>query len=109
MQERLDYWFDTSEPPTAILTYDASSALYLMHALYLRKWFVPDRVSVMSCDDEILLHRAIQPVTAVDLNRTLMGVEAARMLLEKMSIPGRQLPTQFIQGTVIERLSVATI
>ncbi len=105
----LDEWLGRPEPPTAVVTYDADGAISLLHAFYLKRWFVPDAISLIACDDEIPLERSVLPVTAVDLNRNTMGERATRMLLEKIAHPEKRIPSEHIEGTLIERMSVAAI
>jgi DNA-binding LacI/PurR family transcriptional regulator len=80
-----------------------------LHAFYLKKWFVPEKISLISCDDEIPLERNALPMTAVDLNRATLGEKATRMLLEKIAQPEKRLPSQSVEGTLIERMSVAAV
>jgi DNA-binding LacI/PurR family transcriptional regulator len=106
INRRVDCWLDQPEPATAILTYDAGGAVHTSQALYLRGWPIPGRVSLMACDDELTLDRAALPITAVNLDRTEMGRQAARMLLEKIARPEKQIPSFLVKGVLVERKSV---
>jgi DNA-binding LacI/PurR family transcriptional regulator len=109
--DRLLSWCSGPQPVTAILTYDVDGAVRVARAAYLQKWFIPERLSVMSCDDEIPLKQAMMPIHAIDPDRTRISIEAVRMLLEKMADPGKKIPTRYIKGRLVERdrYSVAAI
>lgn len=109
--DRLLAWCSGAHPATAILTYAVDGAVRVARAAYLQKWFIPERLSLMSCDDEIPLKQAMMPIHAIDLDRTRISIEAVRMLLEKMADPGKKIPTRYIKGRLVERdrFSVAAI
>jgi DNA-binding LacI/PurR family transcriptional regulator len=109
MGQYMEKWLNDSEPATAVLTYDASTAIHISHLAYLKNWKIPAAFSLLACDDENPLERAALPITAVCLGRAEMGTRACRMLLEKIADPDKQIPTHFVEGKLVERQSVAQV
>jgi DNA-binding LacI/PurR family transcriptional regulator len=108
-RERLDGWLSQPQPPTAILTYNADTAINVMQIAYERRWFIPEQFSVMSCDHAVILDHSPLPITAMNLDHRKIGEQATKMLLEKIDSPDEKIPTRYIEGTVIEGKSVASI
>ncbi len=107
LEQYFEVWLKDPEPVTAVLTYDASTAIHISHLAYLKDWKIPAAFSLMACDDENPLERAALPITAICLDRAEMGSRACRMLLEKIADPDKRIPTQYVEGKLIERQSVA--
>ena len=96
-------------PPTAIITYNGYTAVILNRVAYQRNWRIPDEFSVVSCDDNLSLDRLSPRITAVDSKRDVVGSEAVRMLVEKVSSPETPLPSTYVDGVLRRRDSVLTL
>jgi LacI family transcriptional regulator len=109
IEERLESWLNSDDPVTAIVTQDSGLANNVAEIAYRREWRIPERFSLVSCDDIHIGYNAAMPITAVDLNLLYIGAEAARMMLKRLSDPGTPTPSVTVPCRLRVRKSVADI
>lgn len=109
IDKRVNYWLAGSNPVTAILTYGPSVTMHLFHISYDNSWTIPDRFSVMSCDDTVTFDCLPLPITSMSLDRKEMGSVAAEMLIEKIENNNKPIENVIIKSQFKERMSVASI
>lgn len=108
IRERLMFWWNSSAPPTAIVTYHSSLAVAVGRIAYQENWRIPATFSLISCDDETSLEDWPIPITAVKTNRRLCGVQGVQMLFGKLRT-GASIPTIQVKGELAERKSVQAV
>lgn len=105
IRERVTIWLKEPNPPTAIVTYSSEIASSVGQVAYRENWRIPDRFSLVSCDDGVSLEEWAVPITAVSTNRRLCGRRAVEMLFKKIQNDD-SLPTIQVKGELIVRESV---
>ena len=105
---RMDVWMGSGEPITAILTYNPALALSVMKVAHKRKWDIPEKFSLMTCDDWPVLGDLPVSVTAIGIDREEMGVQAVKMLMQRME-SSAEIPNITVPGVLMERESVREI
>lgn len=108
VERRMEIWFGGSEPATAILTYDPSLALVVMKVAHNRDWAIPEKFSLMTCDDWSVLQYLPVAVSAVGINRGEIGSQAVKMLMQRMEYSG-EIPTIKVPGVLRARESVRRV
>ena len=78
---------DAPDKPEAIICENDKIAYGVMQALDERKFRVPGQMSVISFDDFPLSHMIEPPMTVVDIDVYDMGIQAGRLLLQKIRHP----------------------
>jgi LacI family transcriptional regulator len=98
----------TSDPITAIVTYDLSQTLK-------QRWQVqqqlrlscPRDISIAAAEDLHSIRRAWPDLTGVTCDRYKMGAQAAEMMLAKITQDGQPQPSQVFKGSLIPGGTVA--
>ncbi len=109
IQERVKGWLQQDDPPTVILSYDYSIAMELMRVAYSNSWAIPEKFSIMACDDAPFLNEVVIPITAMSSDWNKIGNLATEMLLQKINDPDKEIPNAIIKSKVIERKSVVSL
>lgn len=78
---------DAPDKPEAIICENDKIAYGVMQALDERKFRIPGQMSVISFDDFPLSHMIEPPMTVVDIDVYDMGIQAGRLLLQKIRHP----------------------
>jgi DNA-binding LacI/PurR family transcriptional regulator len=94
---------------TAVVTYGGGHATDVLRICYESGLRVPDDVSLVACDDDPIIARAIVPVTCMRLDRREIGRLAVEMILERCANNGADLATCVVTPELQERQSVARI
>jgi LacI family transcriptional regulator len=100
----------SSQRPSAIFCTNDNMAIDAMKALQEAGCRVPEVISVMGFDNILVSAYATPPLTTVAVDKTQMGREAARMLVEKLKSADR-LPAlrKELPLKIVERASVQTL
>ncbi len=95
---------------TAIICYESTSALKILHAAWRRGIRVPEELSVAAFNDEEMLNYAIPPLTRIRIPAAEMGCESVRLLMEQLeeNRPPQPEPPR-LRGTLVEGGSVAPV
>jgi len=91
---------------TAIVTYNAPTAAYLLRACMTLGISVPGDISIISCDYDPLVAYAVVPITCYRLNRVEMGRLAVEMLQQRIENGSQNVPSVFLTGELKEMESV---
>ncbi len=108
LDERIGAWTG-QHGCTAMLTYDATDAMRSLWMCGKRQLRIPEDISIMSCDYMPALEYAGLPISCMMLDRRTMGETAVSMLLAKLKSPDRQIPSELIKPSMMERESVRSI
>jgi LacI family repressor for deo operon, udp, cdd, tsx, nupC, and nupG len=94
--------------PTAILGFNDSFSLGVMHAVRAHGWRVPDDISVIGCDDVPMAAYANPPLTTVSLPKYRIGKLAVATLLQMCQDPPDTLGTYtLMESPLVIRESTA--
>lgn len=75
---------ELEDRPTAIFVSNNLMSIGCIKALTERQMHVPDDVSLLVFDDSVALHAIGQNISVINRSATQMGVEAAKILIEKI-------------------------
>ena len=100
---------DLSEPVTAVCTVNDAMAVDIMGKLFAAGISVPDQVSITGFDDIRDSRVTDPPMTTIRINRKQMGIEGARVILQRISDPKMPLCKLIIPSELIARESVRNI
>lgn len=75
---------ELEDRPTAIFVSNNLMSIGCVKALTERQMHVPDDVSLLVFDDSVALHAIGQNISVINRSATQMGVEAAKILIEKI-------------------------
>jgi LacI family transcriptional regulator len=75
---------ELEDRPTAIFVSNNLMSIGCVKALAERQMHVPDDVSLLVFDDSVALHAIGQNISVINRSATQMGVEAAKILIEKI-------------------------
>lgn len=75
---------EQEDRPTAIFVSNNLMSIGCVKALTERQMHVPDDVSLLVFDDSVALHAIGQNISVINRSATQMGVEAAKILIEKI-------------------------
>jgi LacI family transcriptional regulator len=75
---------EQEDRPTAIFVSNNLMSIGCIKALTERQMHVPDDVSLLVFDDSVALHAIGQNISVINRSATQMGVEAAKILIEKI-------------------------
>lgn len=108
---KLGQWLRGLVKPTAILTWNPSSAREVIYACQMAGILVPEEVAVLSGSDDDLLCDILQvPISGILVAAEQIGFEAARVLAGLMSGKGRTgKPIQVPARGVVTRQSTDTL
>lgn len=74
--------------------------------LYEQKLRIPDDISVIAYEDNILCGYSVPAMSAVNTQKEYMGAKAADMLLDRLANPGKPIEAFRTQPYLVERDSV---
>lgn len=95
---------------TAYVAYSFSEYMEICHYLYARNLHVPQDVSVVAFDNPPLAQFAAPPATCVEIPSLKMGVEAGRILLERLKGSGKNEPqVRMFPGKLVIRDSAGPV
>jgi LacI family transcriptional regulator len=96
--------------PSAVFCVNDHMAIDAMKALQDAGYRVPEEVSVIGFDDILVSAYASPALTTIAVDKTLMGRESARMLVERLRDAGK-LPAsrKELSLKIVERASVSSI
>lgn len=95
---------DLAEPPTAVFAASDIIALGAMKSCYERRLRVPDDISIIGFDNVRMLDWTTPRLTSVSQDTEILGMECAKMLVEKIEKPNDKkieivkVPTKLIYG-----------
>ncbi|MCC7351241.1 MAG: LacI family DNA-binding transcriptional regulator [Phycisphaerales bacterium] len=99
----------TAHGMTAAVTYcGLCGAMTLRSALKLNIK-VPDQLSIVCCDSDVILEHAAVPLTSFKQDRFEMGRLAVQMLVERIEHQSRDIPSVYPVGKLVELESVRSI
>jgi DNA-binding LacI/PurR family transcriptional regulator len=97
-----------SHPPTAIFGANDEIAAGAWKALVSRAVAIPRQISLMGFGDREELSILEPSLTTVSVFQEQLGTELAEMLLEKLTKPGRRVPSRTFPCKIVERSSCAS-
>jgi LacI family transcriptional regulator len=103
--QELLHMHSANELPTALVVVNdmlASAVEVALHEAHIR---IPEEMSVASFDNTSLATYTFPPLTSVDCEGTLMGEQAARMTIERLSAPQRPVEHLYTHAQLIVRSS----
>lgn len=77
-------WIQEGDLPEALFVFSDDIALYVMAALQEVGYKIPDDIAIIGCGNMVFAERTIPPLTTVDQNMRLLGVESFSMLLRRI-------------------------
>ncbi len=92
--------------PDGIVGANAPITTGAMRYLYEQGLRIPDQVSVVAYEDNILCGYAVPALTTVNIRKEYMGEQAAEMMLERLARPRRPREALKVQPYLVERNSV---
>jgi len=95
--------------PTAVFTSSDAMAVGAMRYFYEKNVRIPDQISIATYDDTILATHAAPALTSVALNKDQIGRQAARLLLERLRNPKKEVENIIVPVNLVERDSVRSI
>jgi LacI family transcriptional regulator len=98
----------TSQPITAVLTYEYLQALRIRHDLLTAGVSCPEDVSIACAEDLRFLRRTLPEFTGITCDRYQMGRKAAEMMLSKVS-QQRPQASQIFRGKLIVGSTTAAL
>jgi LacI family transcriptional regulator len=100
--------FDRDRPPTAIFAASDSMAVAAVNVLHRRGMHVPDDVSVVGANDDLLALHVEPPLTTVRLPVVAAGRRAAELILAAIGVPTPAEPVrEMLASELIVRASTA--
>lgn len=84
---QVDAWLKEKKPPTAIFSLNGLTSIFLLKALAERGVKVPEQMALVGFDDLQLADLLAPPLTVVRQPASLLGSDAATLLLERMTKP----------------------
>jgi LacI family transcriptional regulator len=98
------------KPFTAIFCFNDISAIGAMSAIRDQGLSVPEDISIVGFDDIISASYQAPKLTTVRQPLREMGIEGARMLLERIKTPAKEFPAEIMmQPQLIVRESTAAV
>lgn len=97
------------DPVTAVCTVNDDMAASILHLLQASGISVPDLVSITGFDDTEFSRETNPPLTTIHIDRTLIGSEGAKTILNRIQTPGAPVHKRTIPHTLIARESVKII
>jgi len=92
--------------PDAVLAASDGLAVGAMRYLYEIKVRIPDDISVMGYEQSIISEHAIPALTTMDINKERMGVEATKILLNRIKNPNTEIVHSTVETSLVIRDSV---
>jgi LacI family transcriptional regulator len=94
---------------TAVVTYDAATAVVVWIACRELNLRVPEDISIISCDYDPITQIAMLPITCFQFDRAEMGKLAVEMLLERIENHKKDVQSVWVRGDLKEGMSVASV
>lgn len=98
-----------SERPTALIVVNDALASAVLSALYTVGISVPTDMSVASFDNTSNSAFTLPPLTTVDCEAQVIGAEAARLTIERLSAPERPPESIYTRSKLIVRSSTGPV
>ena len=98
--------WESGERPDGVLAANDGIAMGILRYFYDHEIRVPEEVSVVSYEDSILSGYASPALSTVDIGKRQMGIEACRLLLDRMENPRREKVSAVLPVKLVERDSV---
>lgn len=95
--------------PTAVFTGSDSISSGVLRYLYEQRLMVPEDISVATFDDSILTEYGTPPLTSVNMNKELIGIEGYKALLNRIENPDTERKFVIVPYKIIDRGSVKKI
>ena len=106
-QNRLIHWLKKLPKPVGLFVATDSYAIYVLQACMIAKLAIPNEIAVLSCDNDFLICRTVNPpLSSIDHNTRAVGYQAATLLYQRMSQKVPRQSTIFVPpGEVVARQS----
>jgi len=104
--EAIASWLDATERPTAVVTYEDREAIPLCLAAAHRGIRVPEDLSIVTIHDFPADSAGIA-FTTVQNDFYTLGMEAVKMIMQKVKHPSKPLPTKKIAPKWLDGASIA--
>jgi LacI family transcriptional regulator/LacI family purine nucleotide synthesis repressor len=98
--------FESGVKPDSIIAANTTMAMGVLRYLYEKQIRVPGDISVIAYEDSILSGYSYPAITAVNIRKEYMGEEAARLLLERMKNPDKEITAIVMEPYLVFRDSV---
>lgn len=98
--------WESGERPDGVLAANDGIALGILRYFYENKIRVPEDVSMVSYEDSILSGYASPALSTIDIGKRRMGMEACRLLLDRIEDPDRKKESVVLPVRLVERDSV---
>jgi LacI family transcriptional regulator/LacI family purine nucleotide synthesis repressor len=89
-----------------IIAANTMMAMGVMRYFYEKKIWVPDDVSIVAHEDNIMSGYAYPAMTAIDARKEYMGETAAQLLLERMEKPKKKISSIVAEPFLVSRDTV---
>lgn len=103
-EKSLRNFLDGSTKVTAVLCFNESILRRLMKILQQKKISVPDQISVVSIDN--MPYSEEHGITSIDIPKTELGIQAVRMLIERLDHKRENFISTELNTCLVERQSV---
>jgi len=110
-QNRLIRWLTELPKPVGLFVATDSYAIYVLQACMIAKLAIPYDIAVLSCDNDLLICRTVNPpLSSIDHNTGAVGYQAATLLYQRMAKKVPKQSTIFVPpGNVVFRQSTDMI
>ena len=98
--------WESGARPDSMITANAPIAMGAMRYLHEQNVRVPEDISVIAYEDNVLCGYSIPALTAVNIQKECMGETAAEVLLKRLAEPGKPWEVTKIRPYLVERDSV---
>lgn len=92
--------------PDGVAGANGPTVMGAMRFIYEQKLRIPDDISVIGYEDNIMCAYSVPAMTAVNIQKEHMGAKAADMLLDRLAEPGKPVEDFKMQPYLVERDSV---
>ena len=110
-QNRLISWLKKLPKPVGLFVATDSYAIYVLQACMIAKLAIPHEIAVLSCDNDVLICRTVNPpLSSIDHNTGTVGYQSATLLYQRMTKKVPRQSTIFVPpGNVVPRQSTDMI
>lgn len=106
-REQLAALLDLPTPPTAVLCGNDSTAIGAMETLRARGISVPEEFSVVGYDDVAMAAYSVPPLTTIQVDKELLGMQAVWNVVERIHHPELAIRETRLRVRLVERGSTA--
>lgn len=99
--------WESGARPDSVVMANAPIAMGAMRYLYEQKLRVPDDISIVAYEDNVLCGYAVPALTTINIQKEYMGERAAEMLLERLANPAKPWEVVRAKPYLVERDSVS--